>query len=185
MIVIFFMFRSFNLLGVVIQTFSFFLPNYSFQLLASVCELFLQMLFTVITSKSWFSQNLYVCGSLFEWLLDCLIFFFFFVFPKKTTSISYKMLHMRLIYTNPQRNTIGPPYVDAHQLNKGGGQPLLDEGQSLSFNSIRVALEAIILAFQSGYNFTISLALTLLATRFGWRRLVCTVVSIESKELLD
>ena len=61
-------------------------------------------------------------------------------------SISYKILQIRVLYTNPYRDVIVPSYVDAHWLKKGRGQPLLDEGYSLSFNSIRVALEAIILA---------------------------------------
>ena len=52
----------------------------------------------------------------------------FVFFSKKTPSISYKILQMRLAYTNPCRDTIGPSYVDAHRLNKGGGRPLLDEG---------------------------------------------------------
>ena len=51
---------------------------------------------------------------------------------------------MRLLCTNPCRDVIVPSYVDAHWLKKGKGRPLLDEGYSLSFNSIGVALEAII-----------------------------------------
>ena len=42
-----------------------------------------------------------------------------FFFPKKTPSISYKILQMRLLYTNPYRDAIVPSYVDAHCLKKG------------------------------------------------------------------
>ena len=73
-------------------------------------------------------------------------FFFLFFFQKKTPSISYKILQMRLVCTDPWRDAIVPSYVEAHWLKKGRGRPLLDEGYSLSFNSIGAALEAIILA---------------------------------------
>ena len=35
-------------------------------------------------------------------------------FQKKTPSTSYKLLHMRVLYANPCRDTIVPSYVDAH-----------------------------------------------------------------------
>ena len=54
--------------------------------------------------------------------------FYSFFFSKKTPSISYKILQMRVLYTNPCRDTIVPSYVDAHWLKKGRGWPLLDEG---------------------------------------------------------
>ena len=42
-----------------------------------------------------------------------------FVFPKKTHSISYKILQMRVLYTNPCRDVIVPSYVDATDSRKG------------------------------------------------------------------
>ena len=45
--------------------------------------------------------------------------FFLFLFPKKTSSISYKNLQMRLVCTNPCRGAIVPSYMDAHRLKKG------------------------------------------------------------------
>ena len=51
-----------------------------------------------------------------------------FFFQRKTPSISYKILQMRVLYTNPCRDTIVPSYVDAHKLKKRRGRPLLDEG---------------------------------------------------------
>ena len=42
------------------------------------------------------------------------IFIYFIFFPKKTPSISYKNLHMRVLYINPCRDVIVPSYVDAH-----------------------------------------------------------------------
>ena len=42
------------------------------------------------------------------------LFFFLFFFPQKTPSISYKILQMRVLYTNPCREAIVPFYVDAH-----------------------------------------------------------------------
>ena len=51
-----------------------------------------------------------------------------FFFQNKTLSIGYKILHMRLLYTNPCRDAIVPSYVDVHYLKKGRGRPLLDEG---------------------------------------------------------
>ena len=38
----------------------------------------------------------------------------FFFFPKKTPSITYKILRMRLLCTNPCRDAIVLSYVDAH-----------------------------------------------------------------------
>ena len=51
------------------------------------------------------------------------MFFFFQIdfFPKKTHSISYKILEMTVLYTNPCRDAIVPSYVDAHCLKKGTG----------------------------------------------------------------
>ena len=74
------------------------------------------------------------------------ILYMFFFSQKKTPSISYKILQIRLVCTNLCRDTIVPSYVDAHGLKKGRGRSLLDEGYSLSFNSIGAALEAIVLA---------------------------------------
>ena len=45
---------------------------------------------------------------------DCSLSNVSFVFPKKTPSISYKILQMRLLCTNPCRDAIVPSYVDAH-----------------------------------------------------------------------
>ena len=42
------------------------------------------------------------------------MYFVFLFFPKKTNSISYKILQMRVLYTNPCIDTIVPSYVDAH-----------------------------------------------------------------------
>ena len=48
--------------------------------------------------------------------------YFFFSFSRKTHSISYKILQMRLLCTNPCRDAIVPSYVDAHWLKKGRGR---------------------------------------------------------------
>ena len=37
-----------------------------------------------------------------------------FFFNNKTPSISYTILQMRVLYTNPCRDVIVPSYVDAH-----------------------------------------------------------------------
>ena len=42
--------------------------------------------------------------------------FYSFFFSKKTPSISYKILQMRVLYTNPCRDAIIPSYVDPHWL---------------------------------------------------------------------
>ena len=47
-------------------------------------------------------------------LLFQLRFSFFLFFSKNTPSISYKILQMRVLYTNPCRDAIFPYYVDAH-----------------------------------------------------------------------
>ena len=39
---------------------------------------------------------------------------FSFFFPKTTLSISYKILQMRVLYTNPCRDMIVPSYVKPH-----------------------------------------------------------------------
>ena len=38
----------------------------------------------------------------------------FYCFIKKTPSIRHKILHIRVLYINPRRDTIVPSYVDAH-----------------------------------------------------------------------
>ena len=54
---------------------------------------------------------------------------FILFFPqKKLITLVIKILQMRLLYTNPCGDAIGPSYMDAHRLNKGGRRPLLDEG---------------------------------------------------------
>ena len=77
-----------------------------------------------------------------------------YISKNKAPSISYKILHMRVLYTNPCRDTIVPSYVDAHWLKKGRGRPLLDEGYSLSFNSIGAALEANVTCYRF-YKFSL------------------------------
>ena len=59
---------------------------------------------------------------------DLFVYVIFIFFSKKTPSISYKILHMRLLYINPCRDVIVRSYVDVHWLKKGRGRPLLDEG---------------------------------------------------------
>ena len=63
-----------------------------------------------------------------------------FFLQKKTPSISYKIIQMGVLYTNPYRDAIVPSYVDAHWPKKGRGQPLLDDGKLLSLDSIGAAL---------------------------------------------
>ena len=43
-----------------------------------------------------------------------IVIIYLFIFQKKTPSISYKILQMRLVCTNPWRDAIVPSYVDAH-----------------------------------------------------------------------
>ena len=47
-------------------------------------------------------------------------------FSKKNPSISYRILHMRLLCTNPWRGAIVPSYADAHWFKKGRRRPLLE-----------------------------------------------------------
>ena len=54
--------------------------------------------------------------------------FFIFFSPKTLLPLVINFLQMRLLYTNPCGDAIGPSYMDAHRLNKGGRRPLLDEG---------------------------------------------------------
>ena len=106
-----------------------------------------------------------------------------FYFPQKTLSISYKILQMRVLYTNPYRDTIVPSYVDAHRLKKGRGRPLLDEVMVFQLHRIRPwghrigSLEWLQLH-------SISPAIILLDAQFDCKRPFYTVVSRESKELL-
>ena len=50
------------------------------------------------------------------WREDRFYLFILFFFPKKTPSISYKLLQMRLVCTNPWRDAIVPSYVEAHAI---------------------------------------------------------------------
>ena len=69
-----------------------------------------------------------ICHIWFPKMIIKTIYLSIYIFAKKLRSISYKILQLRVLYTNPCRDAIVPSYVDAHWLMKGRGQPLLDEG---------------------------------------------------------
>ena len=73
-----------------------------------------------------------ICSRLYIYTYLCVSILASICFFQKITPISYKILQMRLLFTNPCRDAIVTSYVDAHWLKKGRGRPLLDEGYSLS-----------------------------------------------------
>ena len=108
---------------------------------------------------------------------------FFLVFPpQKTSSISYKILQMRMLYTNPRRDAVVPSYIEAHWLNKRERMTIVAWRRIVVFRLHRIHPSRHCIGSLDWLQLhSISPAVTLLDARFDWKTPFYTVVSRESK----
>ena len=102
--------------------------------------------------------------------------FFFFFYPKKTLSISYKTLQISVIYKSI--------YWIPTDSRKGQDNQCWMKASCCLLTPSELPLRPSYWLFRVATTSLYISCINIIGCRFGWRRLVYIVLSIESKELL-